>query len=242
MANGYAYVAGGGGGLQIVDVSDPVMPSLCGNYDPTNGINDVVVAGDYAFASNSSDGLRILDVSDPMNPCLEVTVDTPGYAKGLYMADDRIYIADSDFGGLQIVDVSNPLMPEIVDSYLTPGQAAGVFVEGSHTYVADCNSVMIFTRPFSGVTDGPRTSIRARAYPTPARGVICIQGVLPAQMHLRVGIFNTLGRRIATLANRSHAAGDWVIHWNASTVPSGIYHCRITAGDEVFTRRVTVVR
>jgi hypothetical protein len=78
----------------------------------------------------------VIDVSDPTNPTIVGSVDTPGYARGVYVLGNYAYVAD-DASGLQVIDVSNPTNPTIVGSVYTPDSAWGVYVLGNYAYVAN---------------------------------------------------------------------------------------------------------
>ena len=49
-------------------------------------------------------------------------IDTPGFAQGVAVAGDYVYIADNE-SGLRVVDVSNPAAPVEVGSLPMPGYA-----------------------------------------------------------------------------------------------------------------------
>jgi hypothetical protein len=44
-------------------------------------------------------------------------------------------------------------------------------------------------------------------------------------------VFDMLGRRVETLVRERQPAGEHIVRWNASGNPSGMYVCRLTAGD-----------
>jgi hypothetical protein len=62
-----AYIARGGAGLQIVDVSDPAAPVAVGGFDLPYSASDVDVVDNFAYVVNGA-GLYVLDVSDPAAP------------------------------------------------------------------------------------------------------------------------------------------------------------------------------
>jgi hypothetical protein len=72
VAGNYAYIANGGDGLRIYNVSNPTNPVTVGHAAISNipGAYSVgvTVSGNYAYLANSRDGLRIYDVSSPTNP------------------------------------------------------------------------------------------------------------------------------------------------------------------------------
>jgi len=131
-----AYVAAGATGLQVVDVSDKLLPRIVGSVDTPGNANDVRVVGNRAYIADGSAGLQIIDVSDPARPTLIGSVDTPGEAQDVIVSGTRAYVADG-VAGLQIVDVSNPSSPAILGSIDTPGIARGVDVSGNFAAIAD---------------------------------------------------------------------------------------------------------
>lgn len=131
-----AYVAAGATGLQIVDVSDKLLPRIVGSLDTPGNANDVRIVGDRAYIADGSAGLQIVDVSDPIKPSLLGSVNTPGEAQDVVVLGQRAYVADGA-AGLQIIDVSNPSAPVILGSLDTPGIAKGVDVSGTIVVVAD---------------------------------------------------------------------------------------------------------
>ena len=67
------------------------------------------------------------------------SVDTPGFAMGVFISGDHAFVADR-WAGLQIIDISNLSSPVIIGSVDTPGHASGVFISGDHAFVADRGS------------------------------------------------------------------------------------------------------
>lgn len=142
IAGSYAYVAGGAGGLFVVDVSNPDSPFIVTSLDTPGTSIDVKVSGNNAYIADGSSGLRIIDVSAPSVPLELGFVDTPGIAQDLVKRDNLVFVADGT-SGLQIIDVTNPDNPTIMSFVDTPGTAKGVDVEGNIALVADGNTVQI---------------------------------------------------------------------------------------------------
>ncbi len=60
-------VVGGNYGLQIIDVSDPLYPSLYGSF--YSGMpRGVSIVGNLAYITLENAGLQIVNVSNPANP------------------------------------------------------------------------------------------------------------------------------------------------------------------------------
>ena len=76
-------MAGAENGMQIVDISNPISPTLVSVYDRPgpSGANAIAIVGDWAYVADDGEGLRIVDVSDPNHPTEVGSYDTPGYAE-----------------------------------------------------------------------------------------------------------------------------------------------------------------
>jgi hypothetical protein len=53
-------------------------------------------------------------------------------------------------------------------------------------------------------------------------------------------VFDALGREVATLVNDTRPAGVYTIRWDASSLPSGVYFYRLSAGDFVETKKLVL--
>ena len=133
----YAYVAAGGGGLQIVDVTNPVAPSNLGHVDISGIAVRVAVTGSFAYVAAVT-GLEIVDVSNPAMPRKLGNFRIPGQAGGadnVTVGGSYAYLSDLD-SGVWIVDVTNPAAPSNLGHVDIPN-ADGVAVAGSYLYVTD---------------------------------------------------------------------------------------------------------
>jgi uncharacterized secreted protein with C-terminal beta-propeller domain len=131
-----AYVAAAGGGLVILDVSDPANPVPMGGYDTRGQARAIAVSGTVAYLADYTNGLQIIDVSNPARPKLLRRYVTSGYATDVAVLDGIAYVADG-YAGLEIIDVSNPLRPVRLGGYQASGYALCVNVSGSVAYVTD---------------------------------------------------------------------------------------------------------
>jgi hypothetical protein len=136
VAGDTVYVAAGGAGLHVIDVSNLSAPVRLATLPLPGNANEVRVAGGYAYVAAGSAGLQIVDVQDPAHPRLVGGVDTPGDATDLAVRGDRVYVADGP-AGLQVIDVSARTAPVVTGSLDTPGNARGVDVVDDLAVVAD---------------------------------------------------------------------------------------------------------
>ncbi|MBE7502569.1 MAG: peptidoglycan DD-metalloendopeptidase family protein [Verrucomicrobiales bacterium] len=158
----YAYVADGGAGLQVIDVSNPANPRWVGGCDTFWGAQGVAVAGQHAYVADGPSGLEVMDVSNPARPVRVGRTHTPGYAYGVAVVGSYAYVADGK-AGLQVIDISDPTNPVLVGGYDTPGSAEALAVAEHYAYVADGEAGL-------QVIDvrNPANPIVAGSYDTPA--------------------------------------------------------------------------
>lgn len=144
VEGGYAFVAAGAGGLQVVDVSNPNSPSIVASIDTPGTAIDVKISDNKAFIADGESGLRIIDVSAPLLPISIGSIDTVGIAQDLVVDNNLVYIADGS-NGLVIVNASDPANPFIEGHVDTPGTAKGVDVDMARrlAVVADGNSLRV---------------------------------------------------------------------------------------------------
>ncbi|MCY4672233.1 MAG: T9SS type A sorting domain-containing protein [Bacteroidetes bacterium] len=72
-------------------------------------------------------------------------------------------------------------------------------------------------------------------YPNPFAGAATITYELPEVSHVRLRVYDILGREMAMLVDEWHSAGAHSVRLDASSWPSGIYLYRLEAGNQVAT-------
>ena len=77
VTGNYVFVLNFGLGLQVIDVSNPAVPSIVGHVDISDESYQVVAAGSYACVANMASGLKVVDISDPISATVIGSVDTP---------------------------------------------------------------------------------------------------------------------------------------------------------------------
>jgi hypothetical protein len=106
----YAYVADGGSGLRVVDITDATQPFEVSSWSTPGPATGVMVKGSYAYVATGDGGLRVVDISDPAAPREAGYYDTPGWAQEVALDGDNVYLAD-DAGGLLILRFSEGFQP-----------------------------------------------------------------------------------------------------------------------------------
>jgi hypothetical protein len=79
-------------------------------------------------------------------------------------------------------------------------------------------------------------------YPNPFNPETVIPVTLNADSRLVLEVFDILGRRVATLNDRTLPAGTHLFRFNGQSMASGIYIVRMTVGRETQIRKITLIR
>ncbi len=106
----YAYVINeSGGGMDIIDLSDPWNPVDTGNYTGFSTAHNIFIDEGYAYIVGSDlgeGGMRILDLSDPENP-EDVGGWEVAYIHDLYVKNNIAYVASIEAEKVFILDVTD---------------------------------------------------------------------------------------------------------------------------------------
>ena len=79
-------------------------------------------------------------------------------------------------------------------------------------------------------------------YPNPFNPSTTIRYDLPKGINVTLKIYDVMGHEVAELINQRQEAGDHEIVWNASGIASGVYFCRISAGDFTAVRKLILMK
>ncbi|MCP4631293.1 MAG: T9SS type A sorting domain-containing protein [candidate division Zixibacteria bacterium] len=79
-------------------------------------------------------------------------------------------------------------------------------------------------------------------YPNPFNSSTTIEFDLPRPSKATVTVYNLLGQEVETLVDEQMLAGNHSVNWEASNYSSGNYFYKLTAGENVFTKRMTLLK
>jgi hypothetical protein len=88
----------------------------------------------------------------------------------------------------------------------------------------------------------PSTFELSQNYPNPFNPTTLIRYQIPAVAHVTMRLYNLIGQQVAELVNETQGIGRYQVTLDASTLPSGIYFYRITAGNFTETKKLTLLR
>ena len=117
-------------------------PSPFGNFDFHSVVPILAAAyeiqetADAAYAYVASGNLTLVDITDNQNPETGFRLNTPGFATGIQLHNDTVYLTDQQTG-LHIINVHNPQQPRRISSQPTFGNATDVVISETLAYIAD---------------------------------------------------------------------------------------------------------
>lgn len=130
---------------------------------------------------------------------------------------------------------------------LTNTQVFSLAVNGQYLYAGTSSAV--FRRPLSQLVVGvplandlPVRFSLGQNYPNPFNPSTTISFQIPDRGHVRVAVYDLLGREVSTIVNEVRDPGRHSVAWNASAFASGVYFYRLHAGGYMATRKMILVR
>lgn len=88
----------------------------------------------------------------------------------------------------------------------------------------------------------PNSFALGQNYPNPFNPVTTIKYSVPQAGHVTLEVFDLLGRQVRLLVDGAINAGEHAITFDAASLPSGMYLYRLTAGEEVSTRKMLLLK
>ncbi len=79
-------------------------------------------------------------------------------------------------------------------------------------------------------------------YPNPFNPTTTIAFALPSDQIVTLKVYNAIGQEVATLVNEFKTAGRYSAVWDAKGIPSGVYFCRLQAGNAVELKKMTLLK
>lgn len=129
-----AYVVGSST-LSVVDITNPLSPTLRGSFSVNNCLG-VVVRGTTAYL-NCSIGLEIVNVTNPAAMIQISSLSVGGTPWKLAVDSTRNFVAMAlGSAGLKLIDITNPGAPTVLGTAFT-GDARAVVLNGTWAFVAD---------------------------------------------------------------------------------------------------------
>lgn len=199
---------------KVWSISNPDSVYMTGEYlGPSVFPHHVYVKGNYAYFAHYLDGLRIVNISSPF-----------------------------DLSEVAFFDSYDPSG----SGYHGAWGAFPFFVSGK-VIISDIETglyVVRFSPPVTSVggKGAPSGFVLRQNHPNPFNPETVISYQVSVVSDVRLNVFDVLGREVAELVEGEQGPGSYSVQWDASTMPSGVYLCRLVAGGRFETKRMVLVR
>jgi hypothetical protein len=139
-------------------------------------------------------------------------------------------------GGTEVIDSLNEAGREIQLFLGRPG-SSGFAVRELEVYgLQETSSVG------GGGEDIPREFALFPNYPNPFNPNSDIRIQISEFSIVRLAVYDLLGREVSVLVNEAKAPGTYTVRFDGSHLASGVYICRMTAGEYVASRKMLLIR
>ena len=146
VSGNYAYVTTAVNYLQVINISNPSLPTVMGSVVTGTNPQSVAVSGNYAYVVNyGSNTLQVINVSTPSSPSVvgSVSTGTGSYPVSVAVSGNYAYVANYGSGTLQVINVSTPTSPSVVGYVSTGTNPSSVAINGNYAYVVNYSSSII---------------------------------------------------------------------------------------------------
>lgn len=117
--------------------------------------------------------------------------------------------------------------------------SASVSVSGGFSNGSD----LVFTSNENPVSDLPDSFRLMQNYPNPFNPSTNISFELPKSADVRLEVFNSIGAKVAVLAEGRKPAGSYTLRFNALSLASGMYFYRFMAdGNMIATQKMLLIK
>jgi hypothetical protein len=147
--------------------------------------------------------------------------------------------------GEEVVSIGFEILEDAPDSILVSFSTAYVVDEEGIDFTVDSRDGYILRHQTPNYDDGtvlPEAYRLSQNYPNPFNAKTVIEFDLPQQSHVTIGIYDLLGRLVATLVDGPKEAGYHRIAYDAAEQPSGIYFYKIEADDFADTKKMLLLK
>jgi predicted outer membrane repeat protein len=218
-----------GGGIYCEMVSNPVLVNCIFWY------NEAYEQEEIDIDDSSSPLVSYCNVPGGWGG--EGNVDVDPLFRDAWNGD--FYLMSTECGDSQDSPCIDAGHPDIADSLLDCSWGHGELASDMGAYGGADSATVAIDDPSDEL---PQRFILLQNYPNPFNASTSIRYVLPVASNVRIEIFDILGRNVVTLLEERQKAGYHQIVWNSEDQSSGLYFCRIVAGDFVSTKTMTLLK
>jgi ribosomal protein L27 len=90
--------------------------------------------------------------------------------------------------------------------------------------------------------DRPQRVELQQNYPNPFNPSTVIAYQIPEESHVRLSIYDVTGRQVSKLVDEVQPHGEYRVTWDALNMASGVYISRLTVGEVIINRPMTLIK
>ncbi len=88
----------------------------------------------------------------------------------------------------------------------------------------------------------PKNFALKQNYPNPFNPDTRIKYKIPKSSFVLISVYDVLGRQVAVLMSETKHAGNYAVEFSGDKYPSGVYICKMVAGDFTDTKRMVLIK
>ncbi len=217
--------------------ADPLDPEVV--YVTLSGYNQDEFGSHVFRSTNAGDTWTSISGNLPNAPANDVLVD-PSNTSRLYLATDIGVFTTRDLGSTWYpLGVGLPLVPVTDLSLHAASRTLVAATHGRSQWKFDLTQIPVAV---DAAPPPPRLALRGPT-PNPSHGQVRFIVEVSRPGHVTAAIFDPLGRRVATLLDRSMSASREPLAWDGRdsggrAVQAGVYYLRVAAEGAAVTRRL----
>lgn len=105
---GYAYVAHGNSGVQVIGIGNPTAPTWAARLNDISGYAyDVAATANRLYLADGNSGVKVIDTAYPADPRVIAAFQTVSGASGINVSGGHVYVGDGG-GRFYILEVPGP--------------------------------------------------------------------------------------------------------------------------------------
>ena len=234
-------------GINWVDITSPNFPNILNNLI----CGSVSSFSPFAIFKAISPEIIIQDMINQVNNMLSEGELKKGHGKSLTAklkgVLNKLNQGKKNAASNKLNAFVNQLNG-LINGGKLDAEEAQPLIEGANAVIAQLDGLSKISNegmPQTGIT--PKVYKLAQNYPNPFNPTTTIEYALPKAGHVRIEIYDILGRRIKPLVNINQPVGRYQTFWdgmdeNNIPVAAGVYFYKMQAGDFVEVNKLVLVR
>lgn len=238
---------------EVYDISDPANPDhIATLHNSTGGISGVYTYENYVYVTGGAN--RVYHWNQWNHIVFDRLLDCQ--LQNAVVEEGRLFFWGArEVGGgegIHVWDVwQNPVYPVFSGFHydVTTTSWRKFDVEWPYVYMPGGDEGLVVLRYDSptGIAQEQDNlpdehGILMTNFPNPFNSSTTIRYTLSEPGHVRIDIYDLLGRKVKTLVDEEKRAGDFAVIFDASKFSSGVYFSHIQAGDEIQTRQMILLK